>query len=98
MRRAALLLAASIGLAACRPTSTHGIAGSEMPFGLETGTGVPAFRHVWLVALQNHSYEEIIGNDQAPFLNGLADRYALATRYFAVSDESLPNHFAMVAG
>jgi acid phosphatase len=99
MRRpAALLLAASIGLAGCGPATRQHVAASAPPFGQESAGGIPALRHVWLVVLQNHSYEQIIGNDQAPFVNDLADRYALATRYFAVSDESLPNHLAMVAG
>jgi acid phosphatase len=97
-RAAALLLAVSTGLAGCGPATRHLVAVSRQPFGQESPTAIPPLRHVWLVILQNHSYEQVIGNDQAPFLNGLADRYALATRYFAVSDESLPNHLAMVAG
>jgi phosphatidylinositol-3-phosphatase len=95
-RTAAVLLAAWMGLAGCS-RATAPVA-SEPTSGRPSAGGIPALRHVWLVVLQNHSYEQIVGNPEAPFLNDLANRFALATRYFAVSDESLPNHLAMLAG
>ncbi len=51
-----------------------------------------------LFVLENHEYEETIGSDEAPFLNGLARRGALATRYHAITHPSLPNYLALLGG
>ena len=59
---------------------------------------VPRLRHVWVFVLENHKYSEIIGNPHAPYMNRLARRHALATRYFSVSHPSLPNYLAMISG
>ena len=54
--------------------------------------------HVVMVVLENHEYDEVIGNPDAPFLNGLARRGTLATRYFAIAHPSLPNYLALLGG
>jgi phosphatidylinositol-3-phosphatase len=59
---------------------------------------VPRLKHVWVFVLENHSYNEIIGNPQVPFLNRLARRHGLATSYYAVAHPSLPNYLAMISG
>jgi hypothetical protein len=48
--------------------------------------------------LENHSYNEIIGNPDVPYLNHLARRHGVATRYYAVAHPSLPNYIAMISG
>jgi len=48
--------------------------------------------------MENHSYDEIIGSSSAPYLNGLARRYGLATNYHGVTHPSLPNYLAMIGG
>jgi len=53
---------------------------------------------VAVLVLENRSYEEVIGNPAAPFINRLADRYALATRYYALGHPSLPNYVALTGG
>ena len=40
----------------------------------------------------------MIGASGAPYLNRLARRGALATRYYAISHPSLPNYLAMIGG
>ncbi|HEU5003556.1 MAG TPA: alkaline phosphatase family protein [Actinomycetota bacterium] len=55
---------------------------------------VPNFDHIFTIMMENHSYSDIIGNSQAPYINSLASRYGLATNYFAVSHPSLPNYLA----
>ncbi len=57
---------------------------------------VPA--RVALVVLENREYGEVIGNPEAPFLNGLARRGTLATRYYAIAHPSLPNYLALLGG
>ncbi len=60
--------------------------------------GIPAFDHIFVVMLENHSYNEIIGNSSAPYLNSLASRYGLATQYHALGHGSLLNYLAMTGG
>jgi hypothetical protein len=40
----------------------------------------------------------VIGSASAPYINGLARRNALATRYYAVTHPSLPNYLALTGG
>jgi phospholipase C len=61
-------------------------------------TTAPVVGHVFLIVFENHSYDQIIGNADAPYLNALARRYGLATNYHAVAHPSLPNYLALVGG
>jgi phosphatidylinositol-3-phosphatase len=55
-------------------------------------------RVVWVV-MENHSYEQIIGNvTSAWYINQLAGLYGSATQMFAESHPSLPNYIAMTSG
>jgi acid phosphatase len=58
----------------------------------------PRFSHVVVVMLENKNYASVIGAREAPTINRLARRYALFSRYFAVSHPSLPNYLALVSG
>jgi phosphatidylinositol-3-phosphatase len=53
---------------------------------------------VFLLVLENHSYAQIVGNPNAPFLNATAKRYGLAANYFAITHPSEPNYIALAAG
>src|SRR4051794_24327378 len=53
---------------------------------------------VAVLVLENRSYEQVIGSARAPYINGLARRAALATRYYAVAHPSLPNYLALTGG
>lgn len=59
---------------------------------------VPPLDHVFVIVMENHSYDQIIGNPKADFINRLAGKYNLATHYTAVAHPSLPNYLALVAG
>jgi phosphatidylinositol-3-phosphatase len=59
---------------------------------------VPRFSKVAVLVLENHGYGQVIGSRQAPFLNRLARRGALETRYYAVGHPSLPNYLALMTG
>ena len=62
-------------------------------------TSGPAFDHAYLIVLENHGSDQIIGNvADAPFINRLASRYGLATGYEAVAHPSTPDYFTLVAG
>ena len=60
--------------------------------------GVPQFGHVVLVVEENHSYSEVIGNADMPYLNSLASKYGLATQYFANTHPSIGNYFMLTTG
>jgi hypothetical protein len=59
---------------------------------------VPRFSKVAVLFLENHGYRDVIGSRAAPFLNRLARRGALATRYYAIGHPSLPNYLALLTG
>lgn len=59
---------------------------------------VPPFTKVAVLFLENRGYDQIIGSPQAPYLNRLADRGALATHYYALAHPSLPNYLGVTTG
>jgi len=64
-----------------------------------TGTsGVPSSSHVFVVMEENHSYSSVIGNSSMPYLNSLANKYGLATQYYANTHPSIGNYFMLTAG
>jgi phosphatidylinositol-3-phosphatase len=71
--------------------------GTPVPSAMGTPP-LPAFRHVYLLVMENEERTSIVGNPEAPFLNGLIARYASATRYSAVAHPSQPNYVALFSG
>jgi acid phosphatase len=61
-------------------------------------TGSRRFGHIVIVLEENTSYGSVIGNTDMPYLNGLANRYGLATNYYADAHPSLPNYFVLAVG
>jgi hypothetical protein len=55
-------------------------------------------QHVVWVLMENKDYSSVIGSGSAPYINGLARRYGLATNYSAISHPSLPNYIALTSG
>jgi hypothetical protein len=60
--------------------------------------GVPRLDHVFVVMMENHGFNQIIGNPDMPFTNSYAHRVNLATNYFAVAHPSLTNYLEIVGG
>jgi phosphatidylinositol-3-phosphatase len=58
----------------------------------------PHFGHVFLILEENHSYESIIGGASTSYLNSLAQRYGLATQYYANTHPSIGNYFMLTTG
>jgi phospholipase C len=54
--------------------------------------------HLIVVIEENHSFEQIIGSPDAPFLNRLASNGTLLTHYYAITHPSLPNYVALLSG
>jgi hypothetical protein len=101
---AAVLLQCSCGGSSNSPASSGGTGGGGGGTGGNGGggttgpTGVPQFSHVFIVVEENHSYSDVIGNTNMPYLNGLASANGLATQYFADAHPSLPNYFMLTVG
>jgi Phosphoesterase family len=74
------------------------VAALSMTAGVSTASTFPQYDHVFLIVDENHNYNQIIGNSNAPQINALAGDYGSATRYTGVGDPSLPNYIAMLGG
>lgn len=59
---------------------------------------VPHSKHVYIVAEENRSYEEIIGSPEMPYLNHLLSKGALATQFYANEHGSLENYLMITSG
>ena len=59
---------------------------------------IPKLDHVFMIMMENHSYGEILGNSNAPYINQLAQKANLATNYYAVGHPSLTNYLEVVGG
>jgi hypothetical protein len=61
-------------------------------------TGVPHLDHVFVIMMENHGYNQILNNPNAPFVNRLAKSANLAKNYFAIGHPSLTNYLEVVGG
>jgi len=59
---------------------------------------IPQPNKVVIVILENHSYQQIIGNSAAPYINMLADSGALFSDYHALGYTSQPNYIKLFSG
>jgi phospholipase C len=48
--------------------------------------------------MENHSYADVIGSPDAPYINSLARQCGLATNYHNITHPSLPNYMAATSG
>jgi hypothetical protein len=60
--------------------------------------GVPRLDHVFVIMMENHGYNQVIGNPSAPFMNLYAQRVNIATNYYAVAHPSLTNYLEITGG
>lgn len=66
--------------------------------GLSRVAQSPPGSHTVLIVLENREFDEVIGAADAPYLNQLASRGALAVDFHGVAHPSLPNYLALFAG
>ena len=90
---AVLLLLAVAGCAGLGPPTGTAV---RTPGG--TPEPLPHLAHVVVVVEENHSYDEILGSADAPYLNALAARGAVFTDAHGVAHPSQPNYLALFAG
>src|SRR5882724_9190835 len=80
------------------PTPTATPSPTPAPSPSPTPTTIPAADHVFLVLLENHAFNQVIGSPFMPYLNSLAARHSLATNYFANTHPSIGNYFMLTTG
>ena len=56
------------------------------------------YDHVVWIVMENHSFDQIIGSSDAPYINQLAAEHGLAAEFYAEAHPSLPNYVAMTSG
>jgi hypothetical protein len=97
--RARAFAACCVALAGCAPhgARVEGLTVTRLPSQARVASGGTP-RHIFVLVLENHGYEQIVGSPSAPYFNSLVKRYGLATNYRAVAHPSLPNYLAMVGG
>jgi hypothetical protein len=83
-------------LACCLIAAGCGAAPAGRP--LAVGAPASSTSHVVVVVMENTEYGEVIGSHSAPYVNGLARGYGLATRSYAITHPSLPNYLALTSG
>lgn len=59
---------------------------------------VPQFSHIAVVVLENHSYNQVVGNKSMPYYNSLIKKYSVAQKYFANTHPSIGNYFMLTTG
>lgn len=83
-------------LGACAaPSGAPPLSGSAVP--ARPGS-VPRPDHIVVVVEENHSYANVIGQPDAPYINALAAHGAVLTKSFAVAHPSQPNYLALFSG
>jgi acid phosphatase len=65
---------------------------------IAAGPALPRPAHVVIVVEENKNFADVIGNQDAPFINQIAQQGALFTRSYGVAHPSQPNYFALFAG
>jgi phospholipase C len=79
---------------------TGGTSGQDQCVITSTGTAVGAVKHVWLIILENKSYDEnFTGLNQNSYLwQTLPQQGALLTNYYGTGHFSMDNYISLVSG
>jgi phosphatidylinositol-3-phosphatase len=62
--------------------------------------GMPHYDHVFVIMMENHTYQQVVGNPTFPFLNSLIsnNRVNVGTSYYGIGHPSLTNYLEIVGG
>src|SRR3954466_12110658 len=67
-------------------------------FSLSMAAQIPRSKHIYVVALENKSYEHIVGSSNMPYLNSLFKKGTLATQFYANRHNSITDYFLVTSG
>ena len=96
--RARLLAAAT---AAGAGVALSVVAAGTSGAAVTAGAGAPGpvqLDRAFVIMLENHSQQSIIGDPNTPYLTQLATGYGQATSYYGVTHPSEPNYVALISG
>jgi phosphatidylinositol-3-phosphatase len=54
--------------------------------------------HVFIIMLENHAADHVIGDPKTPFITSLAHEYGTATNYYGITHTSEPNYIGATSG
>jgi acid phosphatase len=86
-------LALSIVICSCGGSSSGNSNGGSSGAGNSSSAS-----KIYLVILENHSYGQVVGNGNMPFLNSLITSRSVADAYFANTHPSIGNYFMLTTG
>ena len=92
--RPTLPVASPPSSAAASPSSSAAATAAPTP----SATAPTAYRHVYVIVMENKEYGSIVGSADAPFENRLIATYGLATSLYGEGHPSEPNYIALVSG
>ena len=83
--------------------STSGGDGGGSGSGSGSGSGgsggmLSSHATIFTILFENHDYKEIVGSTNAPYINSLIAKYALATNYKDDGHPSTPNYLHLISG
>lgn len=61
-------------------------------------SNVGSLDHIFLVYMENHSVNDIIGSPNAPYINSLVNAYGYAQNYYGLTHPSMPNYWPILGG
>jgi hypothetical protein len=85
------------GLAACGLLASASAVAMEGSAPVAPGS-IPYLNHVFIIMMENHLKQEIIGNANAPFMNQEAKEAGQGTNYYGVGHPSLVNYLELTGG
>lgn len=86
---------AAFAFGALRVTATSA---THLPATAASARPVPAFKHIFVIVMENKDYSRIIGSDQAPYMSALAQQHGVASNSYGIRHPSLPNYLAITGG
>src|SRR5215475_5570154 len=99
MKRNCILIALAAAVMLSGPAATATSSAASSPPMCGTMTGHPAtYKHVIVIMMENHSYPQLIGQSDAPFINQVANSCGSATNYHNVTHLSWANYIAITNG
>jgi hypothetical protein len=82
---------------ACPTGYTCGSA-NGLPVCRSNATGIPLFKHIFVIPMENVSDSTLQASTNTPFIHGTLNTWARSAMYRGVAHPSLPNYLAMVSG
>ena len=61
-------------------------------------TAIPDFKHVFIIMLENHSYQDAFFENDMPYLRFLARTYGFPTEMYGITNPTVPDRVGILSG